>query len=428
MKVLKTILENTGKKYKFLFVITVLILLSVFACKKTSYPLRGTGADKMPKEWTDSITGHHLVRLTDTSGEYRSFYFHNNPFFQEKDNEGDLMVFYGSKHLSNDKVYKGKEIKQIFTINLKTREITQITNHPAPIHGEIVSKKRREVIYQSNDTVFATNIDNKITHVVYIFPDSIKRGGITTINADENLLAGTYSDTRKMDILKNNPKKSDYFSLIFEAKIPHTLFTINIETRKMNILFSDTAWINHVQFSPTDPDMLMFCHEGHWHKVDRIWLINIFEKVPRLMHKRTVYREIAGHEFFSYDGTKIWFDLQIPRGETFYLANADVKTGEEHKYSLTRDEWSIHYNISPDQQWFAGDGGDSGQVAHAKDGKWLYLFKPEGDHLVSEKLVDMSKHDYDLEPNVHFTPDGKWIIFRANFEGKSQIYEVEIKK
>ena len=75
---------------------------------------------------------------------------------------------------------------------------------------------------------------------------------------------------------------------------------------------------------------------------------------------------------------------------------------------------------------FAGDGGDSSQVAHAKDGMWIYLFKTDGDSLKSEKLVNMKYHDYKLEPNVHFSPDGKWIIFRANFEGHSDIYAVEI--
>jgi len=29
---------------------------------------------------------------------------------------------------------------------------------------------------------------------------------------------------------------------------------------------------------------------------------------------------------------------------------------------------------------------------------------------------------------VHFSPDQKWIIFRANFEGRENIYAVEIKK
>ena len=40
----------------------------------------------------------------------------------------------------------------------------------------------------------------------------------------------------------------------------------------------------------------------------------------------------------------------------------------------------------------------------------------------------MSRHNYSLEPNVHFSPDGKWIIFRANFEDETQIYAVAIEK
>lgn len=40
----------------------------------------------------------------------------------------------------------------------------------------------------------------------------------------------------------------------------------------------------------------------------------------------------------------------------------------------------------------------------------------------------MKNHHYKLEPNVHFSPDEKWIIFRANFEGTEQIYAVEIAK
>lgn len=195
----------------------------------------------------------------------------------------------------------------------------------------------------------------------------------------------------------------------------------------MEYIHTDTAWLNHIQFSPTDPDVLMFCHEGHWHLLDRVWTIDIKENKPKLMHTRTVHREIAGHEFFSRDGKTVWFDLQIPRGETFYLAGVDIETMEEKRYAMKRDEWSVHFTISPDHKVFAGDGGDSTMVAHAKDGKWIYLFHPEGDSLQSERLVNMKHHDYDLEPNVHFSPDGKWIIFRANFEKKSQIYAVELK-
>lgn len=59
---------------------------------------------------------------------------------------------------------------------------------------------------------------------------------------------------------------------------------------------------------------------------------------------------------------------------------------------------------------------------------WIYLFRPEADHFHSKCLANMKHHNYKIEPNVHFSPDGKWIIFSANFEGYSNIYAVEIKK
>ena len=31
-------------------------------------------------------------------------------------------------------------------------------------------------------------------------------------------------------------------------------------------------------------------------------------------------------------------------------------------------------------------------------------------------------------PNVSFTPDGKWIIFRSNMHGATQVYAVAVNK
>jgi oligogalacturonide lyase len=47
---------------------------------------------------------------------------------------------------------------------------------------------------------------------------------------------------------------------------------------------------------------------------------------------------------------------------------------------------------------------------------------------VAEKLVNLAKHDYALEPNVSFTPDMKWIVFRSNMHGPTHVYAVEIAK
>jgi oligogalacturonide lyase len=105
----------------------------------------------------------------------------------------------------------------------------------------------------------------------------------------------------------------------------------------------------------------------------------------------------------------------------------------------------VHFNVSPDGQLFSSDGGDDQMVAHAPDGKWLYLFHPEliedrsggnvdTSKLIkagvfhSEKLVNMAPHDYALEPNAMFSPDLKWLIFRSNRSGANQVYAVELAK
>ncbi len=378
-------------------------------------PRLETGSQKpMPEEWIDKDTGHKIIHLIPGDGENRSFYFHNNPFVLSDGEKNDKMIFYKKKGEDN----------QLYSIDLKTREISQLTNK-SRLRGEIVGKQTRQVYYQCRDSVFATDIDNQKTRLIYVFPDSV-RAEITTLNSDETYLAGSLRSAKEQEVFRKYSSKEDFLERVYEAKMLRSLFLINIESGEFKKIYSEHAWLNHIQFSPTNPELLMYCHEGPWHKLDRIWTTNIHDVNPKLMHKRTVHREIAGHEFFSRDGKKIWYDLQIPRGETFYLASVALLTGKHEKYQLTRDEWSIHFNISPDQKLFAGDGGDSSQVAHAKDGMWIYLFTVDGDSLKSERLVNMKHHDYGLEPNVHFSPDGQWIIFRANFEGHSDIYAVEI--
>ena len=405
----------------------LIICFLIFSLHAWSQPMMETGGQKMPDEWIDKDTKHKVIRLSGIEGNSSlSFYFHNNPFI------GNKMVFYSSSKNDVSGVQK-QEIssinsrnKQLHLLDLSTLKSEQLTFHSSPMNGEIVHNKSGEVYYQIKDSIYSVNAKTKKVNLIYVFPEDFK-ANITTVNANGTLLAGAWSEDKEKELFKQNPEKRDYFNIIFEAKLPRTLFTINVKTKQLNKIFTDSAWLNHIQFSPTDPDLLMFCHEGPWHKIDRIWTINIKTKEVKLMHKRTMNMEIAGHEWIAPDGKTIWFDLQQPRGETFFVAGADIRTGKEIKYSLQRDEWSIHFNISPDQKIFCGDGGDSGQVAHAKNGQWIYLFKPEGDHFISTKLVNMKHHNYKLEPNVHFSPDGKWIIFRANFEGIENVYAVEVK-
>jgi oligogalacturonide lyase len=220
------------------------------------------------------------------------------------------------------------------------------------------------------------------------------------------------------------------------AKLPMTMFTINLQTGKIKILLKHrTDWLNHLQFSPADPALLMYCHEGAWQMVDRIWTIRTDGSHNQLIHKRTMENEIAGHEWWGADGQTVFYQLHFPRGgHVSFIAGCNVKTGERVWLQYNPDQSSIHDNSSPDGQLYCGDGDNRDP--------WIILLRPvmvpgrntlgknliKGGYLETERLVNMSRQNYRLEPNPSFTPDMKYIVFRSNMFGPDYAFAVEVAR
>ncbi len=393
------------------------------------------GATDTPTSWVDPDTGHRVVRLTNEPNS-ASLYFNQNGYTPN----GKRLVYTTPDGIS--------------VLDIETKQPRQVVTGRVRLID--AGRKNERVYYLRDGAAWWTDIDSGQSHKIGVLPP---RGSIATVNADETLLAGTYIEGEQgqdyggarsqpaapagqahpLDQPKN---KGQMMEERWASRLPMAMFTLNVGTGELKVIHKANDWLNHLLFSPTDPNLLMFCHEGPWHKVDRIWTIRLNTAKVTKIHTRTMAMEIFGHEFWSADGKTIWYDLQTPRGEDFWVAGYNVDTGARTWYHLQRNEWSIHFNVSRDGKLFCGDGGDPGQVAHAPDGEWIYLFRPqqiENRGIVSsgliqpgafraEKLVNMSKHQYRLEPNVSFTPDSKWIIFRSNMSGSTYVYAVEVEK
>ena len=406
---------------------------------------------EVPREWVDSDTGHRVIRLSDEPGS-ESLYFHQNGYTPD----GSKMIITTPTGLS--------------AVNLRTRAVEKVVEGRVGII--IVGRKTGQVYYTKvtreggrfSATVYATDLNTKATREVAKLPPGVS---VSSVNADETLLAGTLDEQRAKELTEGRapggqqqqpppaqaerrgdeyPGKGQMMENRLAERRPLQLVTVSTKTGEVKTLLRGTDWYNHIQFSPTDPTVLMFCHEGPWHKVDRTWLIRTDSRPPVKVHPRTMLMEIEGHEWFSADGRMIWYDLQTPRSQVFWVGGYNVSTGERVWYNLQRPEWSVHYNSSPDGKLFAGDGGGPNSVAAPDNGQWIYLFRPEmvpdrtGGTLANskdlitpgffraERLVNLSKHNYSLEPNVTFTPDMKWIVFRSNMFGPTHVFAVELLK
>jgi oligogalacturonide lyase len=406
-----------------------------------------TAAPKQqPREWIDPDTGHRVVRLTEAGGG-STLYFHDNAFSPN----GDTLMFntpngiaivdtakIGSPDLAPQIVARGRG----GYFGRRTREV--YFNQATPGQGPGVS------------SVGAVNVDTKQIRTV-----PYARG---LINADETL--SVVKNAKAVDEEGKYPKPSMRAAVpqllrMFPSKrmedlTPDQQYSVTKEDglapRALNpglqsFIFTDVKTgasrengfqygdLNHMQFNPVDPNLLLYCHEGTWHELDRTWTIRTDGTAMRLMHRRTMDMEINGHEWWSWDGRTVWFDLQTPRSEVFWIAGVNMATGKEIRYHVERDWWGVHFTSSRDDTLFASDGGDASQVAYSTDGKWINLFRVRPDGTLSrEKLVDMGAHNYvtgkgGVEPNVHITPDKKWVIFTGQFAaGTRHVYAVSAEK
>ena len=419
------------------------------------------GAAEAPSDWIDPDTGHRVIRLSNEPGS-STLYFHDNSYSPQ----GDKLIINSPSGRGS---YMARRTREIYFVRggggfgrggpppgaQATRDGSAQTVGTPPAGDAVAGGGRGGRGGFGGGEVFAYNFDTKETR-------KIPNASHTLINCDETFtLATTAAEdptgkTPKPAVREPRPQLERMFpGKKLEELTPEQQFAVNkeeglarraVNPRSEAIIFTNLKTgeaktvgyqygsINHMQFSPTDPNLLLYCHEGTWHEVDRVCTIRTDGSEMTLRHQRTMDMEIAGHEFWSYDGKTIWFDLQTPRSQVFWIAGVDLATGKETRYHLEKNWWGVHFNVSRDNQLFMSDGGDPTQVAFEKDGMWINLFRVQPDGtLTREKLVNMSRHNYvtarqGIEPNGSITPDNKWVVFSGNFQGARHVYAVEIAK
>jgi oligogalacturonide lyase len=422
---------------------STLFRLIAAACTTLAFgaALAAPAAVEPPTTWVDKDTGHRVWRLSPEAGS-GSLYFNLNAYTPD----------------NKTMVYTAPDGIHVLDMATRaTRLLVPGSGRDAP-RVIAMGRKTNSVFFLREDAatrvtaVYLAGTDNgKVTKLVDL-PAGMR---VDSINADETLAAGTYEEDLKTGapVIRTPPApgtpaaapvaKGVMMESRLASRTPLVLFAINLQTAAVTKLLHSTDWVNHLLFSPTDPTLLMYCHEGPWQKVDRIWTIRTDGSQKTMIHKRTMSMEIAGHEFWGADGKTVWYDWQYPKGATFYVAGLNLDTGARTAYQVERNDWSIHFNVTNDGLLFGGDGGDAGQVAKAPDGQWIVLLHPksslvpgamnepgywQGGVMQSERLVNMASHNYHLEPNVRFSPDKKLLIFRTNMFGATYVLGVEVAK
>ena len=426
-----------------------------------------------PRTWVDKDTGHRVWRLSDEPNS-GGFYFNINAYTPD----GKQMIYTapdgihvmdmatlktkllvanppgatGRRHGNGPCVGGGTQDQQrllhqddaagvnsVYKADTNTGVVRKLVDVPAAQHSSIAWSASMQMRHWPRAPT------SKARHRQGVWLDRLRRPPAqrpARLAPDNRIASATQGPHYQP------ANKGAMMAARLAAQLPLVLFTLRLEKgpgekpgtsnpASLHRLGQPSALLAH------RPELLMYCHEGPWQKVDRIWMIHTDGTHNTLIHKRTMPMEIAGHEFWGLDGETIWYDWQHPKGEDFFLAGYNLKTGKRTAYHMQRNDWSIHFNLTKDLDLFCGDGGDPGQVAKAPDGEWIELFRPQ---LIrgtrwpnapdfwqpgvfrSEHLVNMSHHNYREEPNVRFSPDKKLVIFTSNMFGPSYVFGAEVAK
>jgi len=352
-------------------------------------------------QWTDEASGHVVRRLTDVpETKCGTLYFHQEVFTAD----GKSMIFVGEK--------AGQ--RRIYVMDWQTGATRQLTQ--GSTENEVLAPKSRQLFFTHGHQVMALRLDDGQEKDVATLPESWDRPVRFSVNADETMLAS--AEAQGLGVLKKKLGGGRLFDEVFAAHLTNRLFTIEIATGKVRVIHGTNTWLGHVQFSPTDPQLLMFCHEGPWADLDRIWVIHADGSALRLAYQRHAAKEIAGHEFWSADGKSIWFDNPFPTRTNTALSAVDVATFSVRRFPIPPELCSVHFNRSPDGSLFTAEGN--------AQNKRLSLLRLQDGKFVPELLLLLKNHDYKNEPDTHVSPDGKWIAFHSDQQGDTQLYVVSV--
>jgi oligogalacturonide lyase len=323
------------------------LLILIIVVPPSHLPL--ARAEEPPTSWVDKDTGHRVIRLTQEAGS-SGLYFNVNAYSPD----GKLMIYVAPD---------GIHTLELATLKTRLLVPNPQDNSAAPgsrdnvrggLHAIVVGKKTNSIFFTKSDPgTHSTELykADMYTGAVKELVTLPPRASLATINADETLGVGTYDETEagaaeeygrarpsppspgarpQAGNLVQPEGKGEMMERRLASRIPVVLYTINLESGKVTPLLHSTDWIGHMLFSPTDPTLLMYCHEGPWHKVDRIWMVHSDGSHNTLIHERSMAMEIAGHEFWGLDGHTIWYDWQFPKGEDFFLAGYNLENPRPH--------------------------------------------------------------------------------------------------
>lgn len=354
--------------------------------------------------YQDPVSGATVRQLTNYKGHSNHFYFTYPCWYDE----GRKIVFYSDRENRTN----------LFGVDLESGDIVQLTDLD-PAQGRVGGLSKNpvceEIYFYHGDTLMGLDLASLDARPLYACPRGYVGGSVNATAGGRYLCVG-YREDLSDRVMMDLGHGYVGFEECWEAH-PHCIIVrIAIDGGLSEVVYEEDYWLGHFNASPKLPNILTFCHEGPWHKVEnRIWGLDL--NTGEVWQIRpNAPGEAIGHEYWMQDGEHIGYHGRIAEGPVYGSIRYD--NTDQVEVPFQGRCWHFHSCML---DLVVGDG-DS-------DNPYLLLWRFKGGQFEGPKVLVWHRGSFHIQ-RVHLHPcfnaQGTQIVYTADPQGYGQVFVVDV--
>jgi oligogalacturonide lyase len=306
----------------------------------------------------------------------------------------------------------------LFSLNLASGEFTRLT--PSILHGSLaasVCASREEAYFWSDDALWSAHLREHTLRRVTALPAGFE-GQNTAVTSDGSaVVTALFERTGESDVQPSTEVRMEMLKRPRRTRVVEISLT---DGTIRTLHESAEHFLGHANPSPTDPDLLTFCHEGPWLEIgQRIWGLRRSGGQPWPIVPRDPDWGV-GHEFWLADGQTIGYHARYmgdkwrhalgwAKADNSACFQAEVAVPTHHAHARQRDLYVL-------------DGTRSA-------GDYLFVVERDGTGWAKPRILcahDTSRWHHRAHAHPHLCADGKTVLFTSDRGDYCDVYAVTI--
>jgi len=368
------------------------------------------------KEYKDPKTGARVRRLT---GDGSS---NVHPYFTS-------WAFIGSNADNTILVSNRSGAYQWYLLEIPAGRLVQLTASQKTSPNMACVAKSGWLFYFDGLTLHSVKIDTLEDRELYCVPAGF-RPALPTCTADGRYVAFAYCQETAL-----STETGRIYATMHERyyQHPHSV-VMRIDTQKGDAVaaWGEATWISHTLIHPTQPNLILFCHEGGGTCVDqRMWMVNLDDMQ---MRKATpLYPQRPGescvHEYFTQQGD-VGFQYSLDRpGGSREEYNAFIRPdGTWIRQYLFPGQRPGHIQSNSDNSLVVGDRAFLSRD-DKEGGKYMSLMTHANGRVQVRRLAWHGSSGLTQNSHGHpsFSPDDRWVIYNSDAEKSDNVYMADVQ-